>query len=202
MYLWRIKMSLASRSARDILTDTQKMHQRITDLFDSSRKDGHLLYRYKISGTALFLYISSSIPILKERIRNDMELTGSKDMSDWLDSMTEGKRMRFEIVTLPSKKVKNPSGHSRREYLKDHETRLNWLLTKGQQNGFSILAVQENPAEGIYCKHKSSSGGTLRLPSWRYSGVLQVEDAELFKDVVQKGLGPEKAYGLGMLLVA
>ena len=35
----------------------------------------------------------------------------------------------------------------------------------------------------------------------RFSGVLEITDAERFRDGYLRGVGPEKAYGLGMLML-
>ena len=76
------------------------------------------------------------------------------------------------------------------------------LQRKSEQNGFSVLSLREDPAERIFGSHSAERGGRLYLDSWRYTGTLRITDEDLFRAAVRNGIGSDKAYGLGMLLLA
>ena len=40
------------------------------------------------------------------------------------------------------------------------------------------------------------------MDSWCYTGLLQIVDAEAFRKTLCQGIGPGKAYGLGMLVLS
>ena len=203
MYLWRIELDLSSPRVRLSLMDRQKLHQLVTGLFGASRKDAGLLYRYKTAGTKVLLYIYSSVPLDESRLSGDVRMTGERDVSAWLAGMGNGQILRFDLLTMPFKKVFDGTNkNSRRRLLRDPEERLAWLQRKAEQNGFSVLSVREDPAERIFGSHSAEKGGRLYLDSWRYTGTLRITDEDLFRTAVQNGIGPDKAYGLGMLLLA
>ena len=203
MYLWRIELDLSSPRVRLGLSDRQKLHQLVTGLFGTSRKNADLLYRYKADGAKVMLYLYSSLPICEEALSREIRLTGGRDVSDWLAGMYAGQVMGFDLLTMPFRKVYDGEHkNSRRRLLRQPEERMDWLRRKAEQNGFAVLSVQEDPAERIYASHAADRGGRLFLDVWRYTGSLQITDAEQFRAALQNGIGPDKAYGLGMLLLA
>ncbi len=51
-------------------------------------------------------------------------------------------------------------------------------------------------------KENIKDGGNSSFTSWDYSGVLEIEDVESFKELYRNGIGSEKAYGSGMLVLS
>lgn len=203
MYLWRIELALSSPRIRRAMADRQQLHQLVTGLFHASRRDAALLYRYKAVGIKVLLYIYSSLPIRQEELHRDMKLTGGREVTDWLDGLQSGQTITFDLLTMPFKKVYDGTHkNSRRRVLRQPEERMVWLRRKAEQNGFTVLSVREDPAERIFGNHSEDQGGKLFLDTWRYTGLLQITDAEMFREAVRNGIGPDKAYGLGMLLLA
>ena len=203
MYLWRIELDLSSPRVRQGLADRQRLHQMLTGLFGASRRDAALLYRYKTAGTKIMLYLYSSLPICEESLTRDIRLTGGRDVSDWLAGMEAEQVMGFDLLTMPFRKVfDGEHKNSRRRLLKKPEERMEWLGRKAEQNGFVILSAREDPAERVFASHAADQGGRLFLDAWRYTGTLRITDAERFRAAVQYGIGPDKAYGLGMILLA
>ena len=116
--------------------------------------------------------------------------------------MQTGQTWGFDLVTMPFKKERrSDSGNSRRRMLRDEEERLEWLFRKAEQNGFAILDVQEIKDEKMNIYHPSDKGGKMVMDSYRYTGIMTIKDVSAFRKAVQEGIGPGKAYGLGMLLL-
>lgn len=202
MVLSKIEMNLSEPLVRAALRDAQKMHRLVAGLYGLSRQEASLVYRVQVQGQRVNLYLYAGQPVDRSRILPGMRLAGERELSGWLASMQEEQLWSFDLLTMPFKKV--PDGenrNSRRRVLRTQEERFAWLNRKAAQNGFVILDVQEFPGEKESALHPAEQGGRLYLDSYRYSGALQIKDAERFRLALQNGIGPGKAYGLGMLLL-
>ena len=202
MYLTKIDMRLSSPAVRAALRDAQKMHQLTAGLFKNSRQDADVLYRVRVKGSDVSVYLYSDIPVEPGGLQLGMSLAGERDLSAWLESMEAGQIWGFELLTMPFKKVSGGTGkNSRRRVLRSREERTAWFERKAAQNGFALLDVQERTGEKLTGSHPEDKGGRLYLGSYCYSGFLRVTDAEAFRCAVRQGIGPGKSYGLGMLLL-
>ena len=202
MYLSRIDMSLSSPAVRAALRDTQRMHRLAAGFFGVSRADAQLLYRCRTQGTAVSLYLYSALPVDRARIPGGMTLGGEREMSDWLSAMRSGQSLQFDLLTMPFRKVPDGAGgNSRRRVLRTREERMSWLERKAAQHGFRLLRVEEMQEEKLSAAHQKERGGSLYLDVYRYTGVLEIVDEEAFRSAVRSGVGPGRAYGLGMLLL-
>ena len=203
MYLTKIDLELSNRTVCAALGDCQKMHRLLNGLFDSSRQDVQLLYRVRGRGRDCSVYLYSSCPIRLEKLLPFMTLEGQRDLSGWLDTMKPGRRLRFDLLTMPSKKEPQETGkNSRRRILKTEEERLAWMERKAAQNGFALVQMRELETVGFTGKHSQEQGGRMSWNAYHYTGILEIRDAEAFRKAMEQGIGPEKAYGLGMILLA
>ena len=73
---------------------------------------------------------------------------------------------------------------------------------KAAQNGFALVQMQELETVGFTGKHSQEQGGRMSWNAYHYTGILEIRDAEAFRKAMEQGIGPEKAYGLGMILPA
>ena len=202
MYLSRIDMDLADRAVRAALRDTQRMHRLVTGFFGVDRKQGELLYRSVLRGSRVFLYLYSAVPVDRTRLLPGMTLCGERDMTEWLEALRAGELRDFDLETMPFKKQPDAKGgNSRRRVLRTREERLAWLERKAAQNGFRVIRAEETPGEKGRAVHPGEAGGELYFDNYRYTGTLQITDAEVFQAAVRQGIGAGKAYGLGMLLL-
>ena len=203
MYLWRIELDLSAPLARKALEDCQRMHQLVTGLFAVSRQESQALYRCRSDGHRVTLYLTSAVPLQEDRLPAGFRLTGGREVSDWLKTLDTGRTMRFDLLTMPSKKISDgESKNSRRRVLRSREERLNWLARKAEGSGFRLLSVREESDQRFSGVRPEERGGKLYLNCWRYTGILQITDGPAFQTALVRGIGPEKSYGLGMLLLA
>ena len=201
MYLAKIETSLSEPVIRAALQDAQKIHRLVAGLYQRPRQEAELVYRIQTQGQKVSLYLYASLPADRSRVLPGMTLAGEREMGEWLDTMQTGQLWGFDLLTMPFKKVAEDGRNSRRRVLRRQEERFAWLARKAEQNGFAILNVQETSTEKTSAAHAEEKGGRLYLDTYRYSGMLQILDAERFRDAVRHGIGPGKAYGLGMLLL-
>lgn len=201
MYLIRIDMDRSQRLIRNAMTDCQKMHRLLMGLFDAPRQEAKVLYRMKEQGMRIAVYLYAAIPVIEERLLPGMTLAGQRDVSGWLSSLQDGRCLRFDLVVMPFKKVENSAKNSQRRVLRMPEERMVWLKRKAEQNGFRILDALEQGNMSFYGEH-TENGGAMYWDSYHYTGMLEIVDQTAFQAAVENGIGPGKAYGLGMLLLA
>ena len=201
MYLTKLIIPLENRKAAEALGDCQKMHRLVCSVFSAGRDEENLLYRVNVVHGSIQIYSYSEHRAVK--LPDGVHLAGQRDMSEWLETLSEGNCMGFDLLVSPSKKVYQPEmgKNSQRRILRNPTDRLNWLNRKAEQNGFRILDVREVSHEHSYGRHVGEKGGALHIDAYHYQGSLRVADEELFRKAVQVGIGPGKAYGLGMMMV-
>lgn len=202
MYLTKIELGLSNPGTRAALRDTQKMHRLVTGFFGTQCGEGEILFRSRVRGAVVELYLYSAQPVDPDRLLPDMKLIAQRDVTLWLEGMENGTVLGFQLETMPFKKTAEAGAkNSRRRALRTQQERNAWLNRKAEQNGFRILSVEEAAGEKLTARHPIENGGSLTVDSWIYTGRLCVTDAEAFRLAVRRGIGPAKAYGLGMLLL-
>lgn len=201
MYLTKLEMPLHSRWAAGALSDCQRMHRLVSGLFGDGRQEQNVLYRVRTLRGAVQLYIYSAIP--PAHIPEEVSVAGQRDLTSWLEELREEQYWGFDLLTMPFKKVSRaePGKRSQRRILREPEERLQWLRRKGEQNGFAVVEVQELEQTKVQGRHPQEQGGAMYWDVIHYQGVLQITDAQRFRSAVETGIGPGKAYGLGMLLL-
>ena len=169
-------------SVRRGLVDCQDMHKNIQQFFGTSREESQVLYRL----TKDSIYVSASKePVVHES--NGITVVAIKDVV----FPESGDELRFNILTCPYKKI---DGH--RIPLTDERSRIAWIHRQGEKHGFACLTMTENGSSII-----KSDSKKFEVEGHYYSGVLEVTDKELFRLALENGIGAEKAYGFGMMLV-
>lgn len=204
MLMTCVEMDRLHPSARQALTDCCDMHRNVMRLFASSddrisRTEEQILYRVVTQHNAIYLYITSkSAPDLRKASWLKTEHYRQRDLQRLLEWFSEGQLFSFDLLCHPSKKQKQPDHNSTRVFLRTAEERAAWLKRQGDRYGFRVVSLQEEEPYDMYGKRAT---GTMKLRVVRMTGQLLVENVALFTQAYQSGIGPEKAYGLGMLLL-
>lgn len=196
-----IELDLSHHAVQSALRDAQRMHRLVTGLLESGRKEQNLLYRVRADENGVRLLIRSDGPIHRARLLSFMRLSEETALDDRIDTLSAGQRLRFELLTMPYKKIADGMGaNSRRRMLQTAEERLEWLRRKAEQNGFALCCVIEISAGKSTACHREEKGGALAMDAFSYVGELQITDADAFRAALRRGIGAGKAYGYGMLL--
>lgn len=187
---------------RKCLSSAFEMHRTVMSVFpmtDSSipRKDMGILYRVISDGRITKLYVSSNEIPIREMPEGFLPLAGSpKDITGILKFLTKDGLFHFNIRVMPSKKVDKPdSKNSKRVYIKDYAQREIWLKRKAHENGFEVLSYNE----------EDDSLDRLKNGEYRsvvFKGLLKIIDSEKFINAYKNGIGAEKAFGCGLLLLS
>jgi CRISPR system Cascade subunit CasE len=127
------------------------------------------------------------------------EVDGPKKLD--LQRVTVGQHLRFRLRCRPSKRIgaKDREDVGKRRGLTAKDEILGWLKRKGQAGGFE---VHEVAFDRVYWY--DSKGGIQDKPIGAvvFDGVLDVTEPETFRQAVDNGIGPQKAFGFGLLSLA
>jgi CRISPR system Cascade subunit CasE len=117
------------------------------------------------------------------------------------------RRYRFQLCANPTKKVtvEKPEGgfakNGRRVPLRSRDELVAWIKRKGEQGGFQIeeksLRTLRQGTE--YFTRKELRGLHNAV---EFQGILEVTDAQKFRESFEKGIGSAKAFGFGLLVLA
>lgn len=206
MYLSRIELDIRHPSVRQALRDVNDLHRNLMSGFGMdlssfmARAEKQVLFRLIARRDALYLLVTSAekpdVQALKARgfYTDEMKI---RDVSGLKAVLIPGKLLRFELLASPCKKVGGEGKNSRRFFLEHSEERAEWLERKGQRGGFRIIRLEEIGNRTDIYGHRQ--GAEVKNSAMFFSGILCITDQEAFWQSYTKGIGPGKAYGLGML---
>ncbi len=200
MYLSKLTMDITSPSVRQALRNCQDMHKTLLRAFDCSREEACLLYRVFRNDQSIFLYAQSEICPQWERIEKyGYHCEKTQDISALSEKLRENMILRFSLLTCPAKKVKGEGKNSKRKLLSGKEERIEWLKNQGVKYGFDLLEAHETGKEEMLSGRKPT--GEFFIAGVPFEGVLKITDAGLFMQGFRQGIGAEKAYGMGLMMI-
>lgn len=202
IFLSQIKLDPFNPSVRQALKNHQDMHRNIMKAFHGARKDSEVLYRLIEKRDRYELIVLSKQEPNWELVRsNGYICMNSTDFSNILERFQDGAVFRFDLRAVASKKVKHEGAkNSRRIYLKSAEERTEWLERQAMKYGFELLEMHEERSDIPFFVRKS--GEEFQIHGTEFAGVLKIVDHELFSRSWPNGFGPEKAYGMGLMLLS
>lgn len=191
-------------SARQALADCCDMHRNIMRLYAHSANNNarcaeKILYRIVEQQNEVLLYLTSEhLPDMQQTAWIKRNTVRQCDLQPLLKRFASGQSFSFDLLVHPSKKKLCVGANSRRVFLRTAQERADWLGHQGEKGGFLVLNLHENAP---YDLRGNRSTGSICLRVVRMTGRLKIMDAERFIEAYQSGIGPEKAYGMGMLLL-
>jgi len=223
MYLSRLLLDPQSRAVRRDLADCQELHRTIMSAFpqtpkqdDNARERLGVLHRLEVDRrlNRLILYVQSGekpdwsiLPLGYLLAEADV-----KRVDGVYRSLLVNAVLSFRLKANPSKRLNAPrigsDGQRRlglRVELRREEEQIAWLHRKGEQGGFDLLGVRvlSQLKEQGRRQRQSGPGSPLTLAAVVFEGHLRITDADKFYDhSLARGIGPGKAYGLGLLSLA
>lgn len=171
------------------LMDASEMHRQVQQLYNTARKEHHVLYRLDQG----YLIVQSDIKPVQKGI---FDMVAQYDMDNKINSWNEGQQFKFRIRTVPRFSIKG-----KKHYLKTEEDRIKWLDEQFKKNGISIKNVREKNKinTSLSSKENIKTGGHAVFTSWEYEGCFSIIDKQLFIQAYQNGIGSQKAYGCGLI---
>ncbi len=202
MELWlsSIRLNVRDRMVQPALGDAHALHRLVQRGFDAPRHAAGVLHRYVPPGLGLdarLLVQSVAKPdwSFLPRSCGDEPV---KDISPFWASLTDGQRVRFRLTASPESPCSRVPGAQRgRRAVIDPEGRLRWLADRfaGAAHVDDVTVTEEAPVSGMR--------GDVRLGfvSVAFGGTLTIANADAFRRLGTVGVGPRKAFGMGLLLI-
>lgn len=193
MYLSIVQPDFSQVNTARSMTNEQDMHRNIQALFDSDRQSINALYRFIPSKDIRSAVICVQSDIMPTST-SDLKVISCTDASERISLIKAGMVLKFDVLLRP---VKRHEGRS--TLIRDMESRIEWVEMLGQKYGFKIETIREVLRIQKTVFHSGTKTG--RVDGYRYVGTLSVQDADLFKKAYETGIGRDKAYGYGMLML-
>lgn len=213
MYLSRIMLDTTKRKTMRGLAFPPVFHGAVESSFTGERK--RRLWRLdNLNGKQYILIVSEDKPDFTrfaEQFGYEGEY-GTKDYSPFLDSITEGSKWQFRLTANPSvnRRKENSTIRREREVLShitiEHQSE--WLIKRAEKNGFSLdeflvthsrhYRFSKSNEDTEANKHRKNF---VYFQGVTYEGTLTVTEVGKFKELLCKGIGREKAYGMGLMTI-
>ncbi|MBM4285882.1 MAG: type I-E CRISPR-associated protein Cas6/Cse3/CasE [Deltaproteobacteria bacterium] len=223
MYLSRLLLNPSSRAVCRDLADCQQLHRTIMSAFpqaeghEGAREHFGVLHRLDLDRrrNLLVLYVQSLAPPDWSRLpasyllaETDLENPAVKPVGQAYRTLKPGTVLSFRLRANPTRKIDTKSGpdgkrrHGRRVELVQEDQQLAWLSRKGEEGGFQVLSLRVGGFSKEVGRRKAG-GSPLTVAGVIFEGRLRVTDPQKFMDQsLTRGIGPGKAYGLGLLSLA
>jgi CRISPR system Cascade subunit CasE len=202
VYLSRLQLGVATRTAQHVLHDPYRLHQALLRAFppDAPGGGGRVLFRVEPrtdEGLATII-VQSALPA-------DWSAAGERAKLQWrrVDGPKEvalalrvGLRLRFRLRANPTRKTKD-----KRLAVVGEAEQLAWLGRKLAQGGFTLSTASAND-EGMIQGRRGRDSAPMTFVSVLYEGVALVADEAKARATIEAGIGTAKAFGFGLLSVA
>lgn len=178
----------------ECLANAGAVHSLIGRLFSvrdiiNWRQKYNILYRV-INDGSFKLLIKSNIPINKEELKEHN-----------FSLLKEGKvalNKDIAVIRTTLSPVRKENG--KRYVLRDELARKAWVQRKLTCDGScEIQQINELDQVSFNMRHKDAAKGATSLFGYEYEIKVKIKDKDSFLKLVDSGIGPEKAYGFGML---
>lgn len=200
MYLTKFRFVLEAHATIVAINNRHELHRDIQSMFNAKRETWNTLYRVVDGGKDLFLYVQSDCPPKFDASRmKHLEMISCSEIDSKLQSrIFAGDVIHFSIACCPSFKKSGDGKNSRRMYIRDREEKLAWLCDRLYEGGEVLYCLDESKESMVV--HKP--GHSMTIEATIFNGTLKVTDPDALLDLIREGIGPEKAYGCGLLMVA
>jgi CRISPR system Cascade subunit CasE len=216
MYLSRVQVDTDNRRKIKDLTQVGAYHNWVERSFPDEIKakirKRHLWRLDTIGSKQFLLLLSEDQPDLQKLERYGVADTAfTKNYDELLKTLNVGQKLRFRLTANPTHSVYVPGSKRGRVY--PHitaEQQTQWLLQRADDYGFEIPFSKIEDGSEVpnfditsrdYTFLRRGKTRPVRLSRVSFEGVLIIRDLDSFKEALTKGIGREKAYGMGLLTV-
>lgn len=221
MFLTRLILDLHCRQAKIDKSSPEDLHKTVMRLFPTTsaptpRKALGVLHRLEegVSGQAM-LIIQSALQPNFETLHPGYLLDLSRDL-DLAElgilenpsvrevgverlAIATSDRFRFRLRANTTKRLaaggqtERRKGAGKRVPVRGDDGRMDWLKRHAERCGFKPIEV--------VAREVSAQGSRVRLAGALFEGILEVVEADAFREALNTGIGPAKAFGFGLLSV-
>lgn len=204
MYLSRIKLDTSRTETMRALASPSVFHGAIESADEERTRK---LWRLDtLCGEQILLILSENkidLTSVAEQFGYDSS-SETKNYDSLLDRITNGSQWYFRLKANPTvQKYDEKKGRGKVLALITTEYQGEWLKKQAENNGFYL-----NDGEWLVVgsrwyifKKNRNKRDRVKMLAVTYEGVLTVTDADSFRNALVRGIGREKAFGMGMLTV-
>lgn len=209
MYLSCLEIDTNQQRGRTWLANPYRVHQRLLMAFP----DGEalrVLFRIETEGERPRVIVQSPVRADWERaFREHRVLQATPLQKEVTLRFRPGQRLRFLLRANPTKRQfvpPAPFGAAARRagqrlgLLRESDQR-EWLEEKGRQGGFRPVAF-DAISRNLMKVPRGQGGAVQTHLTVDYEGYLEAVDPDELAATLQRGIGPGKAFGFGLLSVA
>lgn len=206
MYLSKLVLNSRNRRVIKEINSPYEMHRTISKAFysEDSLPGNRILFRVEPGNErAVTLIIQSQVmpQWSKLTVENDYFYGDNIPQTKKVElKIIEGLNLLFRLRANPTKREKVSR---KRIGIYSEEELLNWIIRKGEENGFSVSSVNiakepkvKTGVKGQEIRHFAEFNSVL------FSGNLLVKNADLFIGAIYNGIGSAKGFGFGLLSIA
>ncbi len=164
-----------------------KIHQQLWHNFPDD-PDGERPFLFQMEDPQRLLLLSSREPMPQS---GGARIIGTKP---YTPQPQAGQMLRFRLDANPTKRLKKERN---RVPLIHEEEQISWLSRK-LQGAATVSEVLISRRENLFFRKGRRAGKIVKV---RFEGILTVNYPEQLINMVEKGVGPAKAFGCGLLLV-
>ncbi len=196
---------------KEALTGEYALHQAVWDLFaDGPDRRRDFLYRFDCAGKMPLIYAVSS------RVPHDSKGLWCIESKEYAPKVEAGMRLGFSVRVNPTVKREG----KRHDVIMDakYQARVKeggkdipvqesisdpcaqWLDKRARENGFNVSQFRADGYQQIQF-NKAKGCALVRFSLVDLTGILEVVEPKSFVQMLFIGLGPEKGFGCGLMLL-
>lgn len=204
MYFSRVPFDMSKRKTQIALVSPNKIHGAVEKAF--GEKQSRNLWRIDmLKGKSYLLLVSAEKPDLSgiaDQFGFENTPGESKEYDGLLGRIEKGSEWHFRLSANPVHSIKDGKQRGKVTAHTSERFQLKWLEGQAARKGFGLLPDSVQVMESNWrIFEKKHSRKKVRILEVVFEGRLQVEDADLFRDTLVKGIGRGKAYGMGLLTI-
>ncbi|GMV90129.1 MAG: type I-E CRISPR-associated protein Cas6/Cse3/CasE [Chthonomonas sp.] len=203
LFLSRLILNANHPRAKSELEHPYELHRTICHAFENP-EDARILFRADTDRAGeVHVIVQSLVPPDWGRLKADtkylMDIDEAKPVE--LAGLRVGMPLRFRLRCRPSKRIGEPRNEDlgKRRALRDRDEIFAWLERKAVASGFEVV---EAAFDRIYWFESKQGKDPKSVGAVQFDGVLVVTDPDRLREAVRNGIGPQKAYGFGLLSLA
>lgn len=205
MYLSRVLLDLSKRKTQMAFVSPNKFHGAVEEAFPEKRE--RTLWRVDtLHGRNYLLILSASEPDLSGITEQFGYLGNGGEIRKYEGLLRRVKKdsvWQFRLAANPVHSIRTEQGRGKVVAHVTEKYQIEWLNKQAEKNGFRILPNAVCVRESNWrIFNKRDFTQKVRILEVVFEGLLQVEDADIFRDALLKGIGRGKAYGMGLLTIA
>lgn len=208
MYLSRLLLDPANRQVINEIANRYELHRTLTTQFEGKKREEiGLLFRLEEADLYEFAPLTLLVQTLIEpdwgKLYQKGILVQKAEIKLYEPELQQGDVFYFRLLANPTVRRRSGEFAGKRVELRKDEEQEAWLFRKSAQNGFTLEGVRTSDRGKITSsRYVNGKKETLTHQAVLYDGMLKVSDAQRFFTTLQKGIGPAKAFGFGLLSLA